>query len=168
MGRAGVGENIPETARKVLSAIRKRPLLPRPFGTYNWMIRIRLCIISVNADLCASDLRNMSRNIHPRSAYTSRFTHAPSPSMGTIPINGRRVPPRKTPVTLASVCAQIDNLPQGLSLIMVSKVAPAVLVRTLAECHEKSLDIGSGHNTQTAWSSMRESNDPKEERIKNM
>lgn len=36
-----------------------------------------------------------------------------------------------------------------------------------AECHEKNLDIGSGHNTQTAMSSMRESNDPKK-KIKNM
>jgi len=48
-------------------------------------------------------------------------------------------------------------------LMVVFQIA---LVRTLAECHENNLDIGSGHNTRTAWSSMRV--DPKEEKIKNM
>jgi hypothetical protein len=53
-------------------------------------------------------------------------------------------------------------------LMVVFQIIPAIPVRTLAECHEKNLDIRR-HNTQTAWSStMRESNDPKKKRIKNM
>jgi hypothetical protein len=51
--------------------------------------------------------------------------------------------------------------------MVVFQIAPAAPVRTLAECYGKNLDIGNGHNTQTAWSSMRVK-DPKKKRIKNM
>jgi hypothetical protein len=40
-------------------------------------------------------------------------------------------------------------------LMVVFEILPAMPVRTPAECHEKNLDIGSGHNTKTAWSSRR-------------
>jgi hypothetical protein len=52
--------------------------------------------------------------------------------------------------------------------MVVFQIAQPVWVRTLAECHEKNLDIGSGHNTQTAWSSMGESKIQKKKGIKNM
>jgi hypothetical protein len=52
--------------------------------------------------------------------------------------------------------------------MVVFQIAPVVPVGTLADCHERILDIGSGHNTQTAWSSMRESRIQKKKRIKNM
>jgi hypothetical protein len=52
--------------------------------------------------------------------------------------------------------------------MVVFQIAPVVPVGTLADWHEKNLDIGSGHNTQTAWSSMRESRIQKKKRIKNM
>ena len=55
-----------------------------------------------------------------------------------------------------------------LILMVVFQIAPAVPVRTPAECKKKNLDIGSGHNTQTARLSMRESKIQKEKRIKNM
>jgi hypothetical protein len=45
-------------------------------------------------------------------------------------------------------------------------IAPAVPMRTLAASHEKNLDIGSGHNTRTAWSSMREKRIQKKKRNK--
>jgi hypothetical protein len=54
--------------------------------------------------------------------------------------------------------------------MVVFQIVLVVPVRMLAVpvCHEKKLDIGSGHNTQTAGSSMRESKNQKKKRIKNM
>jgi hypothetical protein len=50
----------------------------------------------------------------------------------------------------------------------VIQIAPAVLVpvRTLVECHGKNLDIGSRHNTQTAWVINERVKDPKEKKNK--
>jgi hypothetical protein len=50
--------------------------------------------------------------------------------------------------------------------MVVFQIAPAVPMRTLAACHEKNLDIGSGHNTQTAGSSMREARIQKKKKNK--